>query len=119
MPATDALITKKDDGSIVIAVWNLVEPGATAAAKEFAIDVRAGGAKNATILRADAQHGDTLDAWKTMGSPQYPSREQIDQLRKTGAPAVAEVVSIKSGRLSLNVPPQGLAVITIPGNAAY
>ncbi len=35
-----------------------------------------------TIRRVDAPHGDTLAAWKKMGSPRYPTQAQIDALKK-------------------------------------
>lgn len=113
--ATDALVTKKEDGSIVIALWNLVEPGVTAGDKKFSIEMHGLSASTkAIVARADKDHGDTLDAWKAMGSPKYPSRQQIEQLQELGRPGAPESVSLENGKLILAVPPQGLAVVTIP-----
>ena len=110
----DALVTKKTDGSLVIATWKLVEPGVTATDKEFTIALHGlSTSARATVSRADSRHGDTLSAWKAMGSPKYPSKQQIDQLRKVGAPTEPETITIKNGRLTLKVPSQGLAVVTI------
>jgi len=112
--ATDALITKRADGSLVIAAWNLVEPGVTGSEKEFNFTLK--GVHPSTIAeisRADAQHGDTLDAWKAMGSPKDPSKSQIEELQKIGMIAAPEVVPVKDGQLRLKVPPQGLAVVVI------
>ena len=115
--AADALVTKTADGSIVVAVWNLVEPGVAAPDKDFLIDLHGTTTyADAEVKRADSEHGDTLDAWKAMGSPKYPSRQQIDELRKTALPTThekMESILSKDGRFRLSVPPQGLAVVTL------
>jgi xylan 1,4-beta-xylosidase len=115
-PSTDALVTKRPDGSLVIALWNLVEPGVTAPPKEFRLDLKGLGSTGlAQISRADDEHGDTLDAWKAMGSPADPTKQQIMQLRKVGAPVDPESLAIQGGKLQVDVPPQGLAVIVVRG----
>ena len=67
----------------------------------------------ATVRRVDAEHGDTLDAWKQMGSPQYPTQAQIEQLKKVGALGEPEPVAIADGKLTLHVPSSGLAVVEV------
>ena len=115
-PATDALVTKRPDGSLVIALWNLVEPGVAGSPKEFELSLKGiGNPALAQIMRADADHGDTLDAWKEMGSPAYPTKDQIMQLRKVGSAAAPESMPIDGGKLRVSVPSQGLAVITVGG----
>ena len=72
-PQDDVLVTRRKDGGIVIAAWNLVEPAATGPDKTFAFDLK-NIAKSAkvTIRRVDAEHGDTLAAWDKIGKPKYP-----------------------------------------------
>jgi xylan 1,4-beta-xylosidase len=65
------------------------------------------------VRRVDAAHGDTLDAWKKMGSPKYPTAEQIEALRKAAEPGPAEEITIRDHRLTLTLPPMGLAVAEI------
>ena len=98
----------------MIAAWNLVEPGASGAEKTITLELNniATGA-HAVIRRVDASHGDTLDAWKKMGSPAYPSKAQIEALRKASETGAPETVQIAQHRLSLNLPPMGLAVVEI------
>jgi xylan 1,4-beta-xylosidase len=116
--STDALVTKRPDGSLVIALWNLVEPGVAGSPKEFQLSLKGlGSPALAQIMRADADHGDTLDAWKEMGSPADPTKEQIMQLRKVGSPVAPESLPIEGGKLRVSVPSQGLAVITVRGAA--
>lgn len=113
-PEDDVLATKRKDGKLAIAVWNLVEPNATGAEKTITLELK-GVAPNAqvSIMRSDAQHGDTLDAWKKMGSPRYPSREQIEELKKDSNPGPPEVRTLDGNRLTIMVPPMGLAVAEV------
>ncbi len=113
-PSDDVLATRRKDGTLVIAAWNLVEPGATGAEKTITLDLEniAAGA-HAVIRRVDAGHGDTLDAWKKMGSPANPSKAQIEALRKASETGAPETVEIVQHRLGLTVPPMGLAVVEI------
>jgi len=115
--ADDVLATRRADGTLEIAAWNLVEPGATGADKTIAFDLKgvAEGAQ-AAIRRVDAAHGDTLDAWKRMGSPSYPTKTQIEALRRAAEMGPPEVRAIREHQLRLTLPPMGLAVITIPAS---
>ena len=113
-PEDDVLATKRKDGKLAIAVWNLVEPDATGADKTITLELK-GTAPNAqvSIMRSDEHHGDTLDAWKSMGSPRYPSQEQIESLKKASQPGPPEVTTLDGNKLTITVPPMGLAVVEV------
>lgn len=113
-PEDDVLVTRREDGTLVIAAWNLVEPSATGPDKTITLDVK-GASPNArvTIEWSDAQHGDTLAAWDRMGKPRYPTLEQIAALKKASQPGPAEVRALDGGRLTLTIPQKGLALIEI------
>ncbi len=111
----DVLVTKRSsDGSLVIAAWNLIEPSATGPDKTITLELK-GVAPDArvTIERSDAEHGDTLAAWKRMGSPRYPTESQIAELKKSSDPGPPEVRRLDGGQLTLTIPPKGLAVVEI------
>ncbi len=113
-PADEALVTRRADGTLVVAVWNLVEPEAAGSEKTVTLELR--GVRDdawAEIRRVDATHGDTLDAWKQMGSPKYPNHEQIDELRRAAQTGAPEDVPVRDHRLTLRLPPMGLAVLEI------
>ncbi|MGH9586157.1 MAG: GH39 family glycosyl hydrolase, partial [Acidobacteriaceae bacterium] len=113
-PEDNVLVTRRADGSLVIAAWNLVEPGATAPSKTVTLDLKNVPANaHVTIERSDAQHGDTLAAWKQMGSPRYPTVAQIAELKKASEPGVPEVQELKDGYLTLTIPPMGLVVMEV------
>lgn len=119
-----ALVTKRDDGTVVLALWNYAPPvGDTAsytpgkpkgANKHFSVDVRhlAAGA-HATVWRLDEDHGNAVAAFDQMGRPDFPSRAQIAALRKAGEMAPPEQVELHDGKLQLDIPPQGLVVVEL------
>ena len=119
-----ALVTKRDDGTVVLALWNYAPPvGDTAsytpgkpkgANKHFSVDVRhlAAGAR-ATVWRLDENHGNAVAAFDQMGRPDFPSRAQIAALRKAGEMAPPQHVDLHDGKLQLDIPPQGLVVVEL------
>ncbi|MFP5249054.1 MAG: GH39 family glycosyl hydrolase, partial [Acidobacteriota bacterium] len=112
--ADDLLVTRRKDGTLVIAAWNFAAPGAAGPEKTIVLHLKgvAEGAQ-ASIRRVDARHGDTLDAWKKMGSPSFPTREQIVALRKAAEMGPPEVRTVRDRRLTLPLPPMGLAVVEV------
>jgi xylan 1,4-beta-xylosidase len=129
-PVDAALVTRRKDGTLVMATWNLVEPGAQGADKTVTFDVYGAGGlraevkhkveveiKNtkAVIWRVDAAHGDTLAAWKKMGSPAFPTEEQIQDLREAADVGAPEEMPIRDHRLTVTVPPMGLVVVEVQG----
>jgi xylan 1,4-beta-xylosidase len=115
LEAKDVLATRRADGTLVIAAWNMAEPpGSTVADKTITLDLsgmHAGG--TATVRRVDAEHGDTLDAWKQMGSPAFPSREQIAALKKIGTLGEPAPLPLNGDKLTVHLPSSGLAVIEV------
>ena len=113
-PANEAIVTRHADGSLVIAAWNFVEADEAGSDKTVTFDFHGVPAKTwAEIRRVDATHGDALDAWKKMGSPKYPTREQIAALKQAAQIGPPEDVELKDGQLTLVLPPKGLAVVEV------
>jgi xylan 1,4-beta-xylosidase len=109
-----ALVTKRADGSVVMAVWNLIpleEPGKS---KEMTIRL-AGltGARRATIYRLDAVHGSALHRYSEMGKPVNPTPKELDELRHSADLPPAETKLLSHGEIRITLPPQGLAVIEL------
>ncbi len=119
-----ALVTRRDDGTVVLALWNYAPPvGDTASYtpgkprgtnRHFSVDVRnlAAGA-HATVWRLDENHGNAVAAFDRMGRPDFPGRAQIAALRKAGEMAPPERVELRDGKLQLDIPPQGLVVVEL------
>jgi xylan 1,4-beta-xylosidase len=113
-PDPNVLVTRRKDGTLVIALWNLVEPEATGPDKSFHLDIRGVSSRaGVTIGRVDADHGDTLSAYVRMGKPRYPTQAQIKELRRVAELGPPAAERLDHGGLTISVPPKGLAVVTV------
>jgi xylan 1,4-beta-xylosidase len=110
----DVLVTKAKDGSLVVAVWNLVNPGSTGSPRAVRLDFK-GVSPDATasIARVDEQHGDTLNLYDKMGKPRYPTQAQIQQLDWGSRLKSPEERHLKNGSLELQLPVNGLAITQV------
>jgi xylan 1,4-beta-xylosidase len=113
--SNSALVTRRADGTVVVAVWNLFLPEEKGEAKTVAMDFKGlkRGARRAAITRVDATHGSLLNAYEAMGRPAYPTQAEIEKLRQAAELPPAEVKALTNGELNLVLPPHGLAVIEI------
>ena len=108
-----AVATRKKDGTRVVAVWNYAPPGEAGAAKTITVKFKNGPAKQASISRVDAEHGDVHAAYQKMGSPRYPTQAQIETLKKAARQPPPETQDLHDGVLTLTLPSHGLAVIEV------
>lgn len=113
--ANNLLVTRQPDGSLAVAVWNLVEPDQKSTPHHIRLEFRNVKA-NAEVLvsRVDERHSNSLAAYQAMGSPRYPTPAQIDQLNRESALAPPDVITLKNGVLELELPVDGLALLEIP-----
>ena len=124
LKSDSALATKRADGALVLALWNYAPPvgdGATytpgqpkGEVKHFDVDVsHLAKRATATVWRLDGHHGNAVALFDKMGRPAFPSREQIEQLRGAGKMAAPQKLAVHDGRLTLDIPPQGLVVVEL------
>jgi xylan 1,4-beta-xylosidase len=116
--ATDsnsALVTRRNDGTLEIAAWNLFLPEDAGQPKNITLALKGSAAKahRATIYRLDATHGSLLEAYRAMGSPLSPNQQQIIELRRAAELPAPESKSVVGGQLTLLLPPQGFALIEL------
>ncbi len=108
------LVTRRKDGALVIAAWNLPpEPGQRVAPRDFRFrfaGIRRGA--KASIWRVDENHGNLLGAWEKLGRPAYPTMQQQEQLRRESGPGPPRVTRV-GPELKVTVPGPGLAVIEV------
>ena len=128
-----ALATRRADGSIAILLWNLIPAdqggvangnpiGATAGSqqsgglsKQFRLKL-AGvqGASRVSISQVNDKVGTAIPKWQTMGSPKYPSAEQLSELRSAAEMPKPEQRTLAAGQeLALELPPNGVAIIEV------
>ncbi|HEX7729315.1 MAG TPA: glycosyl hydrolase family 39 [Terracidiphilus sp.] len=116
--ADNVLATRRADGTLVVAAWNLVDMDKLADGKPVTLKLAfkgvARGAK-ATIERVDETHGNPLTAYKVMGSPRYPTVKQVDEMNRASALPAPEKTKLSDGVLTVTLPVNGLAVIEIGG----
>ena len=123
-----ALVTRRSDGFIAIALWNYAPPYGTGAAytpppanigpsKTFIVKLT-GVSPNASaqLWRLDADHGNVIKTFDAMGRPAFPTRAQIAQLRTAGKASPSQSLSLKNSTLTISIPPQGLVLIKLPAN---
>jgi xylan 1,4-beta-xylosidase len=112
--SSSALVTRHDDGSWALAVWNLVQPEERGTAKQIEIKIKGWGrSRRATISRLDSAHGSLLPAYESMGRPVSPTPDQLRALRRAGTLGPQETESFTGGRLVVTLPPHGLALIEV------
>jgi xylan 1,4-beta-xylosidase len=108
------LVTREKDGSLVVAVWNLVPPEQTGVSKTIHLRFEhLAGTRRAYVSRVDRDHGDVHPAYEKMGQPRYPTREQLRALQQAAQLPPAEIRDLNNGELTLDLAPDGLAVIEV------
>jgi xylan 1,4-beta-xylosidase len=112
-----ALVTRRSDGSLVIALWNYADPGLGGTPSTTSLRLQHIDAHSARLLRLDADHGDVGGEYARMGSPTYPTQAQLAQLIKASELPPAAAVVILNNRLSVTLPPHGLAIIEVQPDA--
>jgi xylan 1,4-beta-xylosidase len=131
------LATQRADGSFVVLVWNLIRAtgvngvangnliGATdgSGGKEgqdrtFRLQLNGlNGRKAVDISQVSMDVGSAIPAWKKMGSPQYPTKGQITQLRAAAEltpPQRHTLTAQELSTFSIALPPNGVALLEFP-----
>lgn len=108
-----ALVTKKPDGSLAIAVWNYDEPSKGGPVKTVTLRFNGTPYSNASVWRVDPMHGDVHPAYQKMGSPNYPTQAQITELRQAAELPAPESQAISNGDLTITLPAYGLALVEV------
>jgi xylan 1,4-beta-xylosidase len=126
--AGPALATRTAQGGAAVAVWNLAEvtlppgvPGALAdrsvrgAPRRYAVQLQGAQAGDRVrVSYVDQVRGSPFPAWRALGSPQYPTRAQLAQIREAAELVAPEVRTLgPGGGLVLDLPPEGLALIEL------
>src|SRR5438552_2852162 len=108
-----ALLTLRNDGTLVLAVWNYASPDQPGSTRAFAVHFKNTKAQQAHIWRLDSDHGDVHSAYEKMGAPHYPTQAELQQLRSASALMAPETRDLKNGELTLDAPAHGLALVEL------
>ena len=111
-----ALVTRRADDTLAIAVWSYAPPGPGGAMKTYQLSFRnVSGARRAAIWLVDRDHGSALTAWEAMGAPRFPTFEQHRRLLQAAelpGPHV-EALNPADPRLTLELRPHALALVEL------
>jgi xylan 1,4-beta-xylosidase len=121
-PDVNALASRQDR-AVSVLVWNYHDDDlpATQAEVELVVEGLPVGAHERLSLhhyRVDAEHSNSYEAWKKMGSPQKPSPEQYAQLERAGQLQLfgsPEWLRATNGRVTLkfSLPRQGVSLLKL------
>ena len=108
------LVTKRADGSIAIAVWNLSLPDDPGHSRDVTIHLQnLKGTHRAQISEIDPEHGSPLPAYHAMGDPISPTAAQYTELKKAAQLPAPRTESLKNGSITLTLPAKSLFLIEI------
>jgi xylan 1,4-beta-xylosidase len=113
LDSPSALVTRRSDGSLVIAVWNYAPPEQAGPPRVITLRFQGTRQKHARVSVVDPMHGDIHAAYEKMGSPRYPTQAQIEQLKKVAELPAPELRNLKNGELTLTLPSYGLALVEV------
>lgn len=118
LEAQETLVTRREDGTLVLALWNYADVGASSSTRRVHLTLSHVDAPSASVQMIDGTHGNVMPAYERMGSPRYPTRRQLAELRVAGAlpPEVRQPIVANS--LDLEIASDGLALVTIAPQAA-
>jgi xylan 1,4-beta-xylosidase len=114
--ADRVLVTRRADGMLVVAAWNLVDMDKLAQGTALTLHLSFKGVEPGAavvIERVDEAHGNPMPAYRGMGGPHFPTQAQIDALNKASMLGPPERRKLVNGVLDLELPVNGLAVLKI------
>jgi xylan 1,4-beta-xylosidase len=113
-PAADAIVTRRKDGTLAIALWNLVDPGKQGADKTIQLVLRGVPANaSVSVSRVDDQHGNALAAYKAMGRPLDPTEAQVKELNRQTALGAPTQANLSGGKLNLTLGVNALLLVQV------
>jgi xylan 1,4-beta-xylosidase len=113
LDSDSALLTRRSDGTLVLAVWNYAPPEQAGSVRAFSVRFKSAKPQHAVISILDGEHGDFHSAYEKMGSPRYPTETQIRELRRASELVEPETRELKNDELTITLPAHGLALIEL------
>jgi xylan 1,4-beta-xylosidase len=110
-------IAAKDARTATAMIWNYHDDDTTGQPATVVLNCNGVPAQQVTVkqYRIDADHSNSYEVWKKMGSPQQPTAAQIAKLEKAGQleETGSSKETIKNGLLQMNMqlPRQGIVFI--------
>ena len=113
-PSTNVIVTERKDNTLVIAVWNLVDPEDSGGPKTMKFQfLKVPQNAEISIRRVDDEHGNVLPKYAAMGKPLDPTEAQVEQLNRETALGPPQRLQLKAGQLECNLERDALVLIEI------
>jgi xylan 1,4-beta-xylosidase len=113
-PSKNVIVTNNAAGGLVIAAWNLVDPGQHGSMRTMELSFQGvPAAANATLQRVDSQYGNVLPRYDAMGKPLDPTPAQVEQLNRETALPPPLRAHLTNGKLELSLEPNALVLVTV------
>lgn len=104
------LVTKRGDGTLVLALWNYAPAGEGGSSKTFRLALTGASGARYRIQMVDSNHGSALTAWQAIGAPAFPTQQQIQKLVGASKMAPPEEHPLAD---PIHLAPHGLALVEI------
>jgi xylan 1,4-beta-xylosidase len=66
-----------------------------------------------SITRLDPTHGNTLAAYRKMGSPRYPTEAQVRELNDASKLSPPETTKLRDGKIDVDLPVNSLVMLEV------
>jgi xylan 1,4-beta-xylosidase len=112
--SSDVLVTRRRDGSLAIAAWNLVDPDKKGSERSVKFMIHGVPLDSRVrVSRADSEHGNTLAAYKGIGSPRYPTQAQVRELNRLAEADSTQNLRLSKGSIELQLPVNGVLLLEV------
>ena len=119
-PEVDGFAAINDDQSLGVIVWNFDESNASPVNRQIDLQIKSIPFSSGKILlrkyQIDSQNSNPYAVWKSLGAPQDPSAEEIEQIKKAQGLALIEEKKIAHEqplRLQFELPGRSVCLITL------
>jgi xylan 1,4-beta-xylosidase len=113
-------LAAKDVKGATVMIWNYHDDDRIGDAAAIDVTITGVPAKQVSITeyRIDADHSNSYEVWKKMGSPQQPTAAQIKELENAGQLKTlgkAKKMNVSSGdiRLTISLARQGISLLSV------
>jgi xylan 1,4-beta-xylosidase len=103
-------IAAKDNRTATVMVWNYHDDDMPGETEDVQLEIKGIASTDVKLeeYRIDKEHSNSYEVWKAMGSPQQPTKEQIQELEKAGQlqQTASKTSKVNNGLLQMNIPLQ-------------
>ncbi len=115
--STAEVLAVRDGSRLTVLAYNHNVPAEPIGTEEVVLALQ-GVALNGPvgITRLDDAHANPKQRWIELGSPEYPTRDELAELERASVPVVNDLMpqrTVDGSRLVFSLPPYGVACLTI------